>query len=247
MKKTLLITGVLLALTASIASAAGGINLGWNDCVGAGGLVNKNFICNTNTGNNDMYASFDPPQTLTTVNGNNQLIDLQSASAALPDWWQFKNAGSCRLASLIANGGPGTCADPWTGQGAPGIAAYLVTANTPSMPLNRARIIGSIAVASAFAGQVDPGTEYFSMVFRVNNAKTVGSGVCAGCQTAVCIVLNEITITQPPGTPGESPKVVDPLVSNYCTWQGGAVGGAGCPGVTPTINKTWGQVKSLYR
>ena len=115
------------------------------------------------------------------------------------------------------------------------------------MPLNRARIIGSMAVASAFAGQCDPGTEYFSMIVRINAAKTVGTGLCAGCTDPVCVVLNEITITQPPGTPGESPKVTNPLGSNFVTWQGGAVGGAGCPGATPTINKTWGQVKSLYR
>jgi len=246
MKKTLLITGALLALTASMVSA-GGINLAWTDCLGAGGVVNKNFACTSNTGNNDMYASFDPPITLTTVVGNNQILDLQSAAAVLPNWWQFKNVGTCRLASLQANSGPGTCVDTWSGQGSPGIAAYFTNGNVPSMPLNRARIVGSMAVASAFASQTDPGTEYFSMVFRVNNAKTVGTGLCAGCLDPVCVVLNEISIAQPAGTPGGTVKVTNPLVSNYVTWQGGAVGGPGCPGVTPTINKTWGQVKSLYR
>jgi len=84
MKKTLLICGALLALTASIASAQGGMNLYWNDCGVGGGVSGKTFACNTNTGNHDIYASFDPPQVLPTVNGNNHIIDLQSAGAALP-------------------------------------------------------------------------------------------------------------------------------------------------------------------
>src|SRR5262249_45943426 len=80
MKKTLILTGVLLALTASLASA-GGINLAWNDCLGSGlGSVNKTFACTSNTGNNDLYISFDPPVNIPDVNGSNPLIDLQSAS-----------------------------------------------------------------------------------------------------------------------------------------------------------------------
>ena len=239
--------GAALLLAHGSPAMAGGINLAWNDCGGAGGAVNRNFACATNVGDNDLYASFDPPMTLTTVNGNILIIDLQSAWPTLPQWWQFKNPGTCRLASLIANGGPGSCVDPWQGQGSPGIGAYFTNANVPAMPLNRARIVGSIAVASAFAGQVDPGTEYFSMVFRINNAKTVGMGACAGCQDPVCIVLTEIVITQPPGTPGGSPKLHNPLVSLYATWQGGAINTFGCPGGSPTVNRTWGQLKGLYR
>src|SRR5215510_288691 len=78
MKKTLLITGVLLALTASIASAAGGINLAWNDCWGGGGVNAKTFACNTNAGNNDMYVSFDPGVDYPDMVGSDDIIDLQS-------------------------------------------------------------------------------------------------------------------------------------------------------------------------
>jgi hypothetical protein len=42
-------------------------------------------------------------------------------------------------------------------------------------------------------------------------------------------------------------RIVNPLTGNFATWQGGAIGGAGCPAATPTQNKTWGQVKSIYR
>jgi hypothetical protein len=42
-------------------------------------------------------------------------------------------------------------------------------------------------------------------------------------------------------------RITAPLTSNFVTWQGGAIGGAGCPGATPAQNRTWGQVKSIYR
>lgn len=68
MKKILLITGVLLALTATVASAAG-INLYWNDCSLGAATTNRNFACTSNTGSNIMTASYDPPAGLTFVNG----------------------------------------------------------------------------------------------------------------------------------------------------------------------------------
>jgi hypothetical protein len=244
MKKTLILTGVLLALTASLASA-GGINLAWQECLGSGGQVNRTFACNTNAGiANDLYISFDPPVNIPDVNGSNPLIDLQSASDPLPAWWQMKNSGTCRPLSLAANTGPGSCVDTWQGQGVAGIAAYITNAVLPSEPTNRARLLGSISVPTAAAGNVDPGTEYFCLIVRINNAKSTGLGACAGCNDPVCLVLNEVLLTS--NNSGDN-RIVNPLVGNFATWQGGAIGGAGCPAATPTSNKTWGQLKSIYR
>jgi hypothetical protein len=241
MKKTLLITGVLLALTASLASA-GGINLAWNDCVGGGGLPLKVFACTSNTGNNDLYMSFDPPVSIPDVNGSNPIVDLQSASSPLPQWWQFKNSGTCRLGSLSALAAlPGTCVDTWAGAGTAGVAAYLTNSIVPSVPPNRARILGSISVPTLQAASVAPGTEYFLLMFRINNAKSTGSGACAGCSDPVCLVLNEVLLTS--NNSGDT-RITNPLVSNFASWQAAL---ANCPGATPTNNKTWGQLKSIYR
>jgi hypothetical protein len=242
MKKTLILTGVLLALTASLASAAG-INLAWNDCLGSGGVTSKTFACNSNAGNNDLFITVDPPVNIPDVNGSNPIIDLQSASTPLPAWWQMKNAGTCRLASLNAFSAiAGTCPnDIWGGGGTAGVAAYLTTSVVPSIPLNRARLLGSISVPTLNAGNVDPGTEYFVLLVRINNAKTTGLGACAGCQDPVCLVLNEVLLTS--NNSGDN-RVTNPRESNFTTWQGG---GPGCPGATPTNNKTWGQLKSIYR
>ena len=239
MKKTLLITGVLLALAATVASAAG-VNVSWTDC-GAAGQQNRAFACNSNAGSNVMVSSFDPPAGLSKVTGINLIWDLQSASDPLPAWWDLFNPGACKsgptLNTVFANA---SCTDYFLAAGAGGITAYL---NTGS---NKRRIGGSWSANEADAGPVTPGTEYYAVNVVFSNAKTVGTGACAGCQDGVCIVLNDVLISQPAGTAGGSPAVTNPRERNFITWQGGAIGG-GCPGATPAINKTWGQVKSIYR
>src|SRR5438874_5667832 len=111
MKKVTLLCGMLLALTASIASAAPGVNLKWNDCFGDGGATSRAFACSNNTGvgalpatgtKNKLEASFELGADLATVSGLEIVIDVATASAALPAWWQFKNTGACRQGSLGA-------------------------------------------------------------------------------------------------------------------------------------------------
>jgi len=248
MKKTLLITGVLLALTASVASAAG-VNLFWNDCsLGGTSTTNRNFTCASNSGSNIMTASFDPPAGITNLNGNNLILDLISATPAMPQWWALKNVGTCRLASLGANTvfSAASCTEPWAAAGNGAISAYLQNVGGDA---RRCRIGGTVSVDGALETAISAGTEYYSLNITVNNAKTVGTGACDGCLEPVCIVFNEIKLTQPAGFPAGSPVVTNPAVSNYITWQG-YVSGPGandCPAATPTINRTWGQVKSLYR
>lgn len=245
MKKASLLCVALLAVTASVASAQG-LNLAWNNCYGEGAPVsNKVFACASNSGTNLAVASFIPATTLPTVNGNEVVFDLQSAGSTLPAWWQFKNAGSCRQASLtvnfVANAGNLACVDEFSGAGAGGIGAYTVSASNP----NRARLTVAIAVPASSITPVVAGTEYFAMNLLISNAKTVGTGSCAGCSTPVCLVLNSIKLTQPVGV-GDV-LIGNPAGNNAITWQGGAIDGGGCPAAVPTRNTTWGAVKSLYR
>src|SRR2546426_12431912 len=58
MKRTVLMTAALLALTVGLASAQSGLNLGWLDCAGVGaGPANQTFACNSNTGANILIGS----------------------------------------------------------------------------------------------------------------------------------------------------------------------------------------------
>src|SRR5207244_989602 len=99
-KKIALIAGVLLALGASIASAAG-INLSWADC-GLTGQLNNTFACNVNTGANIAFASFDPPANINEFLGIAAQIDVKTDQATLPDWWAYAT-GFCRAGALVVS------------------------------------------------------------------------------------------------------------------------------------------------
>jgi hypothetical protein len=59
-------------------------------------------------------------------------------------------------------------------------------------------------------------------------------------------VFNSILLTQPAGQGDQT--VSNTLDRNWVQWQAGAASIAGgCPQATPTQNRTWGSVKSLYR
>lgn len=239
MKKTLLMAGALLALTAGVASAAAGINLSWNDCGSFGG-VQRNFACGNNSGANTMYASAIAPVPMDAFNGHAGVLDLQTNQAALSNWWLI---GTCRLASTMSADynflSSSNCLDPWAGVAAGGIS---YTAGFGG--LNRARIRTVCAISPSTA--IDDVSEYYIAKVTFTNAKSFGNGSCGGCSDGACIVLNSIQLTQPLGAGDYT--ISSPILRNWVQWQGGATGiTGGCPAATPTRNKTWGSVKSLYR
>jgi|SRR6185503_13053878 len=251
MKRVTLLCGLLLALTATVAAAGPGVGLHWNACIVDGGVVNRNFACNSNNGSNQLVGSFEMGANLPGVVGTEIVVDIASAGATLPAWWQFKNVGTCRTAAMTMNqviSGTATCVDWALGASAGGIGAYNIGARGP----NTARMVAALAVAASGAADLEPGTEYFSFNLLVNNTKTVGTGSCAGCQVPVCIVFNSVNVVPP--APAIGVKLTGPsngFDADFATWQGGGGvvvdGVAGCGAATPTSNKTWGAVKSLYR
>ncbi len=242
MKKAILLCGLLLAMTATVASARG-LNLRWTNCVGDAGVQDRVFACASNVGSNVMAGSFVLDADLLQVNGNELVVDLSTASATLPDWWQFKNVGSCRQTALsIAAQDGGGCPDMFQGQASMNIAAYQLNLHGP----NSGRILCVNAVAAAAIVDLFGGQEYGIARWTISNTKTVGTGACAGCQIPTCIVFNSANIT----TAGNlnNTKLTNEASpgSNYITWQGGG-GSIFCPDAVPTKNATWGSVKSLYR
>ena len=236
MKKSLVLCGFLVALTASSAMA-GGVNLSWTDC-GAAGTQDRAFACGANTGSNVLVVSYDPNVVMANMVGNDIRVDLQSADATtLNNWWQMFNAGTCRATSVSTNVvfSAATCADFWAAGGAGGIGSYNITGN-------KASLLMFWAVTGP--GQVDPGTEYYSINISINNQKTVGTGACTGCATGVCLVAN---VVQLDGDTNNLQKIENPRDRNWVTWNGGGGVVGGCPGTVPALNRTWGQVKSLYR
>jgi hypothetical protein len=249
MKRVTLLCGLLLDMTATVASAAG-VGIRWNDCIGDGGALNKSFACNTNNGTNVLAGTFQLGAAgLAQTSGEEIVIDIGSASATLPAWWQFKNVGTCRTGSLGISAAvllsSVNCSDWGGGLAGAGLGAYNIGARGP----NTARIVAASAVPPSGLQDLSGGTEYFAFQLTINNQKSVNG--CAGCSTPVCIVFNSLNMT----TPVLANNVLLTGPSNgtdadFCTWQGGAgvvVGGTpGCGAATPTKSTTWGAVKAMY-
>jgi len=235
-----------LAATALISSAAhagttSGINLSWNDC-GTFGIMQKNFACTANSGSNILYMSAITGLQMDQLNGEASVITLQSNQAALSPWWNLQTGG-CR--SVALSGGFDftanvSCLDPWANQA---VGGFNYTAGQDNVP-NRGRIktVCAINPSTGITG-ID---EYYFAKVTVLNSKSTGNGSCAGCDDGVCLVFNQLQVTQPAGV-GDV-ILQNPLGREFVEWQGGgSLVTGGCPAATPTRNATWGSVKSLYR
>jgi hypothetical protein len=255
MKKMLLISCVMLALAAS-AALAGGLNISWSPTCASDGLTsNLNFACTVNSGGAQMLASFAPTEAHEFLLACDAVIDGQaSTGTVIPNWWQFKNTGACRINELsaVATGWPLTgthCVDTWGGQATASVDYYGDPVWNGTLPVPivsgiRARFKIGVSVGVANASPVDAAVETYAFGVNLTYKKTVGSAPCAGCSVPMAFVFNSIMPGYQDGT-ALSSETITTVLSNGCiTWQG-----ANAPlcGATPAQNKTWGQVKSLYR
>lgn len=247
MKKISLLCGMLLALSATVASAAG-LNLAWDACLNGGGLPAKTFACNTNTPGltpaHHMFLSAVAPGGISLWTSFEFAFELQSESPVLPAWWQLRGTGQCRngALSMSATAATAGCTDVYNGQALGGIASYTVGTGGP----NRARGTGIWSVPSFAQTPLTEGEEYYVSRISIANLKTVGTGSCAGCDIGVCINAVSVKFVQPAGTAGGNQTVTNPATRAHVTWQA-VVNQATCTGATPARNVTWGRVKTLYR
>jgi hypothetical protein len=172
------------------------------------------------------------------ANGIEAVLDVQTADPTVPDWWRLLGSGSCRsgMSGNFDFGANVVCLAPWAVPATGGPAVSWTSGP------KQVRIKVVAAVGGADAAPLDANTEYYGFKLSLLGAKTVGTGACAGCGVAACIVLNQVKITT---VGAASDKVyVTPAQRSHVNWQA-LVGG--CPGITPTVNSSWGQVKSMYR
>lgn len=248
-----LLCATLCALLVPCARA-GTSNLRWNACWGDGGIQNRVFACDTNTGSELLVVSFIPTEAVSAVNSVVIAVGMVFPGTSVPPWWQLRGSGSCRTGSLSLRPSPplnaAACQD-W----ADGNASGLVTAYASSSGSSIVSLVAVSQLASGGTVDLTAGQEYFAGSFTITHAKTLGSGSCAGCDLGGCLGVKQVQLTrdapQPPYVLGNS-RIDDA----QCVWQGAAgvglpnYGGAGflyCPGVTAARQSTWGSVKSLYR
>jgi hypothetical protein len=242
MKKAMTLAVALLVLGASTAFAQGGLNFYWNGC-SDGGVTTQTFACNSNSGFlQAAYATVIVPSDVPTFVGTSIVIDITVNDTALPAWWQMAN-GQCRAGALSISCDPAVnasncTADLWAGT-APTTVSIVQNA-VHSLP-NELRLNAAAALTGESPVAAD-GTEYFVAKISMSKTKSTSTGSCAGCATGACMVLNEMNLQT-------TLNAADVRVTNEATnrWVTYNTSGANCPDGTPSLNRTWGAVKNLYR
>jgi hypothetical protein len=233
------VSAVVAMLVLAASPARAGVNLFWENCGSEGGIVLETFACDINTGAHTLVASFVSEADFPQLVGFEAVVDLCSMGNPFPDWWQFQADGSCRQSALTASAdfsnSPGlNCHDLWGGGGGPTLLSYVVSPGS----WNKAR-----AVVTYFPLQLSDimaGTEYYGFKLRVANTNTIGTDACTGCTIPICFVLNQIRLISSNSTT----DLTSPDMNYAAHWQQTV---PGCPFIVPAANRTWGQVKSLYR
>ena len=267
--RRLILSVALLACFAAPSQAAQGMNLRWDACMGDGGVLNKNFACDTNVGSEQLVVSFQTDSVFAPVSGVEFSILVRSPLGSINSWWQFKSSGTCRQTALSASaaplGTPVTCEPLWAGLASGGLTAY--GPYTGYGFVDQYRILGVYAVAPSNLVTIAPDIEYFLFRLTLTHAKTVGAGSCEGCTSPVCLGLEYLDFTRPATynpnritiatetSPLSSAATWQgsPVVSDfyhregYYTWQTRDYRVIGCQTTSRSQNRTWGSIKSLYR
>lgn len=257
MKKILTLAASLMVVTAT-AAMAGGVNIGWNECFAGGGTSNLSFACNSNAGALGLaVVSVVPSVPMTNVVSATVVMDVQTGTPTTPAWWALQ-PGGCRSGAAVmdfaATFDAYTCLSVFQGT----TDTNLLATNTDVIGVgqvvagvggpNRIRFVSVGAVQPSLAATVDDVTEYAVVKFAINKSKSAGAPpACAGCNVGATLVVNEVKIQQPLGEGDQ--RVVNAADRQGITYTSTAAGAVAPPtiGATPTQNRTWGAVKSLYR
>ena len=247
-------------LTATLAfvitgSARAQYELTWDKCPGSyGATTNKMFACDDAAQPMVLVASFTPQRSLPRFVGIEFHFEIASASGDLPDWWRV-GIGECREGAVSTSNSPGSaigqCENPWLGARTGGGSQWTSNRSGPG----RAELIMTYARDEKKA--LAAGTRYYGGTITIDPAGS-SSGSCSGCNTEVCIAITEIIISQlavepydPDGdgiqdaNPDNAVTVNHSTTSNVVSFNVRNPGANGCG--AKVRNKTWGQVKTIYR
>jgi hypothetical protein len=242
--KHLAIGIALLAASAAAAVADPNANVSWNNCDISGAFRDKFYACDGALGSTlGIQGTFISSVNIPDFAGASSIIYIAFAGPGVPDYWRVDGPHGCDYGalSLINPTATAPCVTPnifQVGQTGGGYAVEFPTSYFMVLRIDWAT--GASPPPSVSAGGLYPA---FKLSFDPDQGALNG---CAGCSVPVCLILQGIQVF------GFQTNEVYTLgwfsnTPNYLTWQGGAIGGAGCPGATPTSNRTWGAVKTLYR
>jgi len=258
---------IALATPALAAPTLPDINIRWDNCYADGGVMNKSFACDTNSGSELMVMSVQLDSDMDRVSGVELRVSIKPAAPALPAWWDFMTAGSCRQTSLSYLPSPmlpeGNCPDWGQGleQGALPSTGYHLGAIGPGSAV----AFPIAAVPQSTLQTLSAGIEYVVGALRMNHARSVGADACAGCATPVCILFTSLKLTTSlPRADRLLTQGANDVASQVIHWQNGQLTNLenSCTGTfscstqfdclaiastTAARRNTWGAVKALYR
>ena len=249
MKPAIFLFLMLVVSAAPCAAGTPGIDLGWNSCSTAAANSDMEFTCDTNDRGTPftLVMAFRPPVDIPDMAGVSMVIDFCTGPLTLPNWWMF-GPGQCRAGSFLfpasAAGVGNTCANVWAGHTSGG--GFSFTAGFGGK-WNSARIVMDYGISDGVGATA--GTRYLAGVATIDQLHTVDAGpgdpACTGCSYPACFVLNSVEVFG--FAPNEDYLIESADTRQYVMWQGGAVGGVGCPFIVATRTSTWGAIKAMYR
>src|SRR6185503_17202387 len=117
----------------------------------------------------------------------------------------------------------------------------------PDKPANWARY--SPGVVRTTGTTVTAGVQYQLAIITLDAHNTVTTidgtqTACAGCLDPACIVFDQVELDVPVAQqPPDGKNIVYASDQRqFVTWQGGAIGGSGCPIQIPVRRATWGTL-----
>ena len=218
--------------------------------------------CTNVLGSINLVCSVKPAANTPLYNAMEFVLDIGQCGTALTPWWDMSASQlpTCALATVprsingtfdfTAQDVNGVslftqCTDVW---GLKGGGALFDVQPSPGTGLTSAsaRLFGVCAFND---GSNKPlaggGPEYYMLFVRIPRQKSSSNPLdtnCPGCLTGTTIVLNNIKMIQPAGSPGGDVNVSGDGVSNVFQYNGGQI----C-NPTSARKTTWGSVKALYR
>lgn len=236
-----------LLLVASSAWPAS-LQLRWNECAGSpGATLVQSFACDANTGSEALVSTITLDTPFRAMIGAEIRLGAILDGGTIPPWWELGNGG-CRLGAVAAVNARGAA---WTGCASPWPPSALLVAFGAPDALTPGRVVlgGGIAVPEADSFTVAPSAGgLYLMTMTIAHTKSTGTGACDGCATRACIVLERVGLysAYEPYPTVYYPVINDGVSSVTVLWQPTDPSDT-CPLWVPARNRTWGQVKQLYR
>ena len=257
---SMVMTGIaLLFAPVVMAQPTSGYDVSWNDCIGLpGAAANLDYACDGSRDGNPfkLVVTFVPPIELPNFAGVQVTLQFRTQSLQLlPDWWRL-DQGECHEGAIefpspragIGSGAIGVCIDPWASTDSVGGGYQWRSGETEYGGTAPGFGTLKLAFASATPVPLQPAQRYLLPPILIDPVAT-GEETCAGCELPGCIAVTQVELYQVVGSPGGDIISMQyrPIERLFVTWQGGAIGGSGCPAEVPAKRATWGAIKAIYR